>query len=101
MSEEVGPSGGKAPSPSPSRKRGILSRMWNALIRGRGDDFEKKLQYLSKEEASVHARMKKRAHRWRKSARNIILFSVSLEVICFLVLFFFFYFEEKLVNVYY
>ncbi|CAA7410644.1 unnamed protein product [Spirodela intermedia] len=87
MSEEArgggdaaGPSGGKNPSSSSAPRKGFLSRMWNAIFRRRGDDYEKKLQYLSKEEASVHARMKKRAHRWRTTARNIVLFSVAFEV---------------------
>ncbi|XP_058067914.1 uncharacterized protein At2g24330-like [Magnolia sinica] len=62
------------------QRRGILSRIWNGIFRARDEDFEKKLQHLSKEEASIHARMKKRAQRWRKTARNLIVFSVILEV---------------------
>ncbi|XP_077220196.1 uncharacterized protein At2g24330-like isoform X2 [Tasmannia lanceolata] len=63
------------------QKRGILSRIWNGIFRRRNDDFEKRLQHLSKEEASVHARMKRRAQRWRRTARNLIIFSVILEVV--------------------
>ncbi|KAM0025885.1 putative Lunapark family protein [Helianthus debilis subsp. tardiflorus] len=40
------------------------------------DDFEKRLRYISKEEATILARMKKRSTRWRKTARNLIVFSV-------------------------
>ncbi|KAK3027843.1 hypothetical protein RJ639_041477, partial [Escallonia herrerae] len=43
------------------KKIGVISRIWNKLFRLRGDDFEKRLQYISKEEASVLARMKKRS----------------------------------------
>ncbi|KAF3784477.1 Uncharacterized protein EJ110_NYTH27290 [Nymphaea thermarum] len=60
---------------------GILSRIWHGIFRRGGDDFEKKLQYLSKEEASVHSRMKKRAQSWRSTARSIMVYSVVLEVI--------------------
>ncbi|CAN6440349.1 unnamed protein product [Victoria cruziana] len=60
--------------------KGILSRMWHAIFSRGRDDFEKKLQYLSKEEASVHSRMKKRAQTWRSIARNLIVYSVVLEV---------------------
>ncbi|XP_031494574.1 uncharacterized protein At2g24330-like [Nymphaea colorata] len=61
--------------------RGILSRIWHGIFRRGGDDFEKKLQYLSKEEASVHSRMKKRAQSWRSTARNIMVYSVVLEAV--------------------
>lgn len=62
-------------------KKSIFSRFWNGLIRLHGDDFEKRLQYIHKEEASILARMKTRSTRWRKTARNIIVSSVLLEVI--------------------
>ncbi|ERN02264.1 uncharacterized protein At2g24330 [Amborella trichopoda] len=62
-------------------RKGFLSRIWNGIFRRRSDDFEKKLQYLSKEEASVHARTKKRAETWRKMARNLIVYSVVLEAV--------------------
>ncbi|XP_078446149.1 uncharacterized protein At2g24330-like [Wolffia australiana] len=79
--DAAGASVGSTSSGSTVRKKGFLSRIWNAIFRGRGDDFEKKLEYLSKEEASVHSRMKKRAHKWRTTARNIVLFTVTLEVV--------------------
>ncbi|KAF3772279.1 Uncharacterized protein EJ110_NYTH58316 [Nymphaea thermarum] len=61
------------------QRKGILSRIWHAIFSRGRDDFEKKLQYLSKEEASVHSRMKKRAQTWRSMARNLIVYSVVLE----------------------
>ncbi|MQM16142.1 hypothetical protein Taro_049100 [Colocasia esculenta] len=48
---------------------------------GRNEKNIIKPQYLSKEEASVQGRMKRRAGRLRKTARNIIVFSVALEVV--------------------
>ena len=63
------------------KKSGIFSRIWNAVFRSRSDDFEKRLQYISKEEATLISRMKRRSLRWRRTARNLIIFSVILEVI--------------------
>uniref|UniRef100_I1PN47 Uncharacterized protein n=1 Tax=Oryza glaberrima TaxID=4538 RepID=I1PN47_ORYGL len=37
----------------------ILGMIWRALFAGRGDDYERWLQYLSKEEAAVHARLRR------------------------------------------
>lgn len=70
------------------KKKGILSRIWNGIFRIHGDDFEKRLQYISKEEATVLARMKKRSQSWRRMIRHLIIFSVIFEVpfclyICF------------------
>lgn len=62
-------------------KGSIFARFWNGLIRLHGDDFEKRLQYIHKEEATILARLKTRSTRWRKTARNIIVSSVLLEVI--------------------
>ncbi|KAL2487652.1 hypothetical protein Fot_40944 [Forsythia ovata] len=64
-----------------TKKKGILSRMWNALFRSRGDDFEKRLQHITKEEVSVLARIRRRSQRWRWMARDLIILSVLLEVI--------------------
>lgn len=63
------------------KRRGILSRMWNGIFRMHGDDFEKRLQYISKEEASVLSRMKRRSQTWRRMTRHLIIFSVLFEVI--------------------
>nr|XP_043626794.1 uncharacterized protein At2g24330-like [Erigeron canadensis] len=62
-------------------KKSIFSRFWNGLIRLHGDDFEKRLQYIHREEAIILARMKRRSMGWRKTARNIIVSSLVLEVI--------------------
>eukprot|EP00262_Sarcandra_glabra_P019900 TRINITY_DN772_c0_g1_i3.p1 TRINITY_DN772_c0_g1~~TRINITY_DN772_c0_g1_i3.p1 ORF type:complete len:402 (-),score=79.92 TRINITY_DN772_c0_g1_i3:274-1479(-) len=62
------------------RQRGVLSRIWNGIFRSRNEDFEKRLQHLSKEEALVLSRLKRRARTWRKMAKYTIVFSVILEV---------------------
>ncbi|MQM16567.1 hypothetical protein Taro_049523, partial [Colocasia esculenta] len=76
------PVGEEPPAPEGRKKqrKGILSRIWHGIFRG-GKDFEKRLQYLSQEETSVHMRVKRRAQCWRRTARNIRVFSVLLE--CF------------------
>ncbi|PON73000.1 Lunapark domain containing protein [Parasponia andersonii] len=63
------------------KRKGIFSRIWNGIFRIHGDDFEKRLQYISKEEATVLARMKKRSLTWRRMIRHFIVFSVIFEVI--------------------
>ena len=66
------------------KRKGILSRVWNGIFRLHGDDFEKRLKYISKEEASIVARMKRRSYTWRRMTRNLIAFSVIFEVLfCF------------------
>nr|CAB3487683.1 unnamed protein product [Digitaria exilis] len=55
---------------------GILGRIWRALFGGRGEDYEKRLQNLSKEEAAVLARMRRRAQFSRRGVRNLIALSV-------------------------
>ena len=62
---------------------GIFSRLWSGIFRVRGDDFEKRLQHISKEEAAVLARLKRRALTWRRMARNLIVSSVIFEVIVY------------------
>lgn len=62
------------------KKKGIISRIWNVIFRIHGDDFEKRLQYISKEEAAVLARMKRRSQSWRRMIRHLIIFSVIFEV---------------------
>lgn len=60
----------------------ILSRFWNMVFRRREEeeDYEKKLQHLSMEESLVHAKLKKRAQRWRITARNIVVLTFACEV---------------------
>jgi hypothetical protein len=62
------------------KRGGVLGRMWRALFGGR-EDFEKRLRYLSKEEAAVHARMRRRTQFSRRAVRNLIVLSVLAEVV--------------------
>lgn len=62
------------------KRGGVLRRVWRALFGGR-EDFEKRLQYLSKEEAAVHARMRRRTQFSRRAVRNLIVLSVLAEVL--------------------
>ncbi|URD83534.1 putative integral membrane metal-binding protein (DUF2296) [Musa troglodytarum] len=69
------------PAPSKKQQRGIVSRLWWWIFGGRSEDYEKRLQHLSNEEAAVHARMKRRAQSSRRMIRNLIVSSVILEVV--------------------
>ncbi|KAK8947765.1 hypothetical protein KSP40_PGU007562 [Platanthera guangdongensis] len=71
----------KGGAPAKSKQKRMVTRMWRGIFGGGGDDYEKRLSYLSREEASVHARMKRRAIRSRGTFRNIIVLSAVLEVI--------------------
>ncbi|KAK4746978.1 hypothetical protein SAY87_026015 [Trapa incisa] len=62
------------------KRRGLISRIWNGIFRFHGDDFEKRLQHISKEESSVLARIKRRSHTWKRMLRHFILFSILFEV---------------------
>lgn len=64
------------------KQKGLISRIWNGLFRRQGDDFEKRLQHISKEEATILARMKKRSRSWRRMIRYLIILSVIFEVSC-------------------
>ncbi|KAJ6835230.1 uncharacterized protein M6B38_122505 [Iris pallida] len=66
-----------------NKKKGLISRVLGGIFRsgGSSEDYEKKLQNLSKEEASVHARLKRRALSSRSRSRNIIAISIALEVV--------------------
>lgn len=66
-------------STATKKRRGLFSRIFNGLFTK--DDFEKRLQYISKEEASVVARMKSRSRSWRRIARNLIFLSLLLEIV--------------------
>ncbi|PNY02407.1 protein lunapark, partial [Trifolium pratense] len=61
------------------KRKGFISRIWNGIFRLHGDDFEKRLQYISKEEATVVARVARRSRSRRRVSRNLILFSVIFE----------------------
>lgn len=80
-SSEPNDSASAAPADSVKKKqKGFFSRLWNGIFRVRGDDFEKRLQYISREEATVLSRMKRRSITWRKLTRNLIVSSVLFEV---------------------
>ncbi|KAE9603741.1 hypothetical protein Lal_00001969 [Lupinus albus] len=79
----VGEGEKKETSPNGNEKnkgKGFFSRIWN-VFRLQGDDFEKRLQYISKEEASVISRMTRRSKSWKQLSRHLIIFSVIFEVI--------------------
>ncbi|KAG8636488.1 uncharacterized protein At2g24330 [Manihot esculenta] len=63
------------------KRKGVMSRIWSGIFRFHGDDIEKRLQNISKEEAAVLSRMKRRSLTWRKMTRHLIVFSVIFEVI--------------------
>ncbi|KAJ7298736.1 hypothetical protein O6H91_09G058500 [Diphasiastrum complanatum] len=65
--------------------KGTLRKLWGWLghlsFWHTSDDFEKRLQHLSKEEVTVHTRLKRRSQTWRKLARALVLYSVAGEVL--------------------
>ena len=90
--EATQPSTAAVPSADPKPQRGIGGTIWSAMglvgslfSRGNKNDFEKRLQHLTKEEVAVHTRLKRRTQRWRKLARVMIIYSVVGEVGCSLV----------------
>ncbi|KAL6553548.1 hypothetical protein OROGR_007390 [Orobanche gracilis] len=64
------------------KKKGMLSKIWDALFRVHGDNFEKRLQHICKEEAAVVARVTRRSHSIRRITRHFIVFSVLFEGYC-------------------
>nr|XP_010907838.3 uncharacterized protein At2g24330 [Elaeis guineensis] len=87
MADDAGAAAGEDPAKSlasaaaKKQRRGIFSRIWRGIFGVRSEDYEKRLQSLSKEEAAVHARMKRRAQSSRRMVRNLIVLSVIVEVI--------------------
>lgn len=81
--EAGAPAPPEAAAAEKGKRGGVLGRLWRALFGGR-EDFEKRLQYLSKEEAAVHARMRRRTQFSRRAVRNLIVLSVLAEVCTFL-----------------
>ncbi|CAK9882827.1 unnamed protein product, partial [Sphagnum jensenii] len=64
------------------KKKGLWEINWRLLFRSRNNnDFEKKLQHLSKEEVIVHTRLKRRTQNWRKLARALIIYSIVGEAL--------------------
>ncbi|TKY74649.1 hypothetical protein E2542_SST03412 [Spatholobus suberectus] len=78
--KETSPAAGDAGNGKKKRK-GLVSRIWNGIFRLHGDDFEKRLQYISKEEALVMTRMNRRSRSWRRISRHLIVLSVIFEVV--------------------
>jgi len=68
------------------KRKGFISRIWNGIFRLHGDDFEKRLKHISKEEAAVIARVTRRSRSRRQTSRNLIVFSVIFEV-CYIFFF--------------
>lgn len=62
------------------KRKGIISRIWNGIFRVH-DDFEKRLQNISKEEVAVLGRMKRRSQTCRRMIRHLIMFSIIFEVL--------------------
>lgn len=95
MADDKGVGDGEKKETSPTaaatvkKRKGFISRIWNGIFRLHGDDFEKRLQYISKEEAAVLTRMSRRSQSWRRTTRQLIIFSVIFEVcfICYLVIY--------------
>ncbi|XP_027332120.1 uncharacterized protein At2g24330-like [Abrus precatorius] len=63
------------------KQKGFISRIWNLIFRSSGDDFEKRLQHITKEENVVVTRISNRSRSWRRISRQLILFSVLFEVL--------------------
>ncbi|KAI5067238.1 hypothetical protein GOP47_0017766 [Adiantum capillus-veneris] len=83
--EDRGKNGAVAKELDPKLKKNILRRSFSILghlfHRTSREDFERKLQSLSKEEATVHTRMKRRSQTWRKLAQGVIVYSVIMELL--------------------
>ncbi|XP_050366871.1 uncharacterized protein At2g24330 [Argentina anserina] len=68
------------PAVPKKKRRGFFARMFTGMFR-HGDDFEKRLQYLSKEEVTVVNRINRRALNRRNFTRNVVAFSIFFEII--------------------
>ncbi|MCO5571477.1 hypothetical protein L7F22_025217 [Adiantum nelumboides] len=83
--EDRGKNGAIAKEMDTKLKKNLLRRSFSILghlfHRTSKEDFERKLQNLSKEEAAVHTRMKRRSQTWRKLAQGVILYSVIMELL--------------------
>ncbi|KAG6470266.1 hypothetical protein ZIOFF_071331 [Zingiber officinale] len=67
-------------TPKRQQRRSFLSRLLRGIFAA-DNDIQKKLEHISKEEASIHSRLKRRAQSSRKIARNVIFLSVIIEVV--------------------
>ncbi|GMH08252.1 hypothetical protein Nepgr_010092 [Nepenthes gracilis] len=66
---------------SKKKNTGLISRIWRALFGSRNDDFERRLERISKEEVYVLSRMRRRSQSWRRMKRFLIMISVLLEFV--------------------
>lgn len=71
----------KEVSKKKKKKKGFFGRIWNGLFGARNDDFERRLERISKEEKTIITRMRRRTLSWGSMRRHIILFSVLLELV--------------------
>ncbi|KAM7263650.1 hypothetical protein ACFE04_001333 [Oxalis oulophora] len=62
------------------KRKGFISRMFTGIFRHK-DDFEKRLQHISKEESSLLSRMRNRSRNSRIVCRYLIMFSLLFEVV--------------------
>ncbi|XP_042448298.1 uncharacterized protein At2g24330-like [Zingiber officinale] len=67
-------------TPKRQQRRSFLSRLLRGIFAA-DNDIQKKLEHISKEEASIHSRLKRRAQSSRKIAKNVIFLSVIIEVV--------------------
>lgn len=85
-------SGGNDSKKNEKKKKGFISRIWNAIFRSNRDDFEKRLEYITKEENMAVTRLSNRSRSWRRTSRQLILFSVLFEVTTSILSFLFYFF---------
>ncbi|KAL8142853.1 hypothetical protein V2J09_015885 [Rumex salicifolius] len=72
----------KSKKEKPKKKQsGLISRIWNGIIGPRDDDFERRLERISKDESAILSRMRRRSLSWGRMRMHLILFSVLLEFI--------------------
>ncbi|XP_024527983.1 uncharacterized protein At2g24330 [Selaginella moellendorffii] len=85
LKDSVPSSSSQGSGGSGAGRGGTLRWIWSGLVGilfgRRNIDFEKRLRHLSKEEVTVHSRLKRRTHTWRRVARAIVLYSVLIEVL--------------------
>ncbi|GAB4851440.1 hypothetical protein Ancab_030842 [Ancistrocladus abbreviatus] len=63
------------------KQKGVISRIFHGIFGSRKDDFEMRLERISKEEAALLSRMRRRSQSSRRMKRHLILLSVFLEIL--------------------
>ncbi|GMH29332.1 hypothetical protein Nepgr_031175 [Nepenthes gracilis] len=71
----------KATDVSKKKEKGLIPRILSTMFGKRNDDFERRLERISKEEASVLSRMRRRSQSSGRMRRHLIIFSVLLEFV--------------------